>query len=93
MQDNNLYCIKAVVSGLVQGVGFRQTVIQIAQRFELYGRVKNLPNGTVELSAEGDKEKVDSFLKLVQDRFHDNITDIKVNIIPSLGYVDYNIDY
>ncbi|MCY2942302.1 MAG: acylphosphatase [Planctomycetota bacterium] len=93
MQDNNLYCIKAVVSGLVQGVGFRQTVIQIAQRFELYGRVKNLPNGTVEFSAEGDKEKVDSFLILVQDRFHDNITDIKVNIIPSLGYVDYNIDY
>jgi acylphosphatase len=93
MHSNNLYCIKAVVSGLVQGVGFRQTVLQIAQHFELCGRVKNLPNRTVELSAEGDKEKVDSFLKLVQDRFHNNITDIKVNIIPSLGYVDYNIDY
>jgi len=93
MRSNNLYCIKAVVSGLVQGVGFRQTVLQIAQHFELCGRVKNLPNQTVELSAEGDKEKVDSFLKLVQDRFHNNITDIKVNIIPSLGYVDYNIDY
>jgi acylphosphatase len=93
MQNNNLYCIKAVVSGLVQGVGFRQTVRQIAQHFELCGRVKNLPNGTVELSAEGDKEKVDSFLKLVQNRFHDNIIDIEVNIIPSLGYVDYNIDY
>ena len=78
---------------MVQGVGFRQTVLQIAQHLELVGRVKNLPNGTVELSAEGDKEKVDSVLKLVQDRFHDNITDIKVNIISSLGYVDYNIDY
>ena len=78
---------------MVQGVGFRQTVLQIAQHLELVGRVKNLPNGTVELSAEGDKEKVDSFLILVQNRFHDNITDIKVNIISSLGYVDYNIDY
>ena len=93
MHSNNLHCIKAVVSGMVQGVGFRQTVLQIAQHLKLVGRVKNLPNGTVELSAEGDKEKVDSFLKLVQDRFHDNITDIKVNIISSLGYVDYNIDY
>ena len=93
MHSNNLHCIKAVVSGMVQGVGFRQTVLQIAPHLELVGRVKNLPNGTVELSAEGDKEKVDSFLKLVQDRFHDNITDIKVNIISSLGYVDYNIDY
>ena len=93
MHSNNLHCIKAVVSGMVQGIGFRQTVLQIAQHLELVGRVKNLPNGTVELSAEGDKEKVDSFLKLIQDRFHDNITDIKVNIISSLGYVDYNIDY
>ena len=93
MHSNNLYCIKAVVFGMVQGVGFRQTVLQIAQHLELFGRVKNLPNGTVELSAEGDKERVDSFLKLVQDRFHNNITDIKVNIISSLGYVDYNIDY
>ena len=93
MHSNNLHCIKAVVSGMVQGVGFRQTVLQIAQHLELVGRVKNLPNGTVELSAEGDKEKVDSFLKLIQDRFHDNITDIKVNIISSLGYVYYNIDY
>ncbi len=93
MHNNNLHCINAVVSGLVQGVGFRQTVLQIAQHLELYGRVKNLPNGTVELSAEGDKEKVDSFLILVQNRFHDNITDIKVNIISSLGYVDYNIVY
>ncbi len=93
MHNKNLYCIKAVVSGLVQGVGFRQTVLQFAQHFELCGRVKNLTNGTVELTAEGDKEKVDSFLKLVQNRFHDNITYIKVNIISSLGYVDYNIDY
>ncbi len=93
MQTNNLYTINAAFSGLVQGVGFRQSVLQIAQHFELKGRVKNLENGTVELIAEGDREKVDSFLKMVQNRFHNNITQLQVNVISSLGYVDYKIEY
>ncbi|MBJ7304220.1 MAG: acylphosphatase [Gemmataceae bacterium] len=74
-------------------MGFRQSVLQIAQHFELKGRVKNLENGTVELIAEGDREKVDSFLKMVQNRFHNNITQLQVNVISSLGYVDYKIEY
>lgn len=93
MTKNNLYCINAVFSGLVQGVGFRQSVLQIAQHIELNGRVKNLENGTVELTAEGDKEKVDSFLKMVHDRFHKNITHLQVNIVSSLGCVGYKIEY
>lgn len=93
MQKNDLHCINAIFSGLVQGVGFRQSVLQIAENFELCGRVKNLQNGTVELTAAGKKENVDSFLKMVQDRYHENITDLQVNIISSLGYVDYRIEY
>ncbi|MEY4946323.1 MAG: hypothetical protein RIR22_1024 [Planctomycetota bacterium] len=93
MPKNDLYTINAVFSGLVQGVGFRQSVLQIAQHFELKGRVKNLENRTVELTAEGDREKVDSFLKMVQNRFHNNITQLQVNVISSLGYVDYKIEY
>ena len=74
-------------------MGFRQSVLQIAQHFELKGRVKNLENGTVELTAEGDREIVDSFLKMVQNRFHNNITQLQVNVISSLDYVDYKIEY
>lgn len=93
MQINDLYTINAIFSGLVQGVGFRQSVLQIAQHFDLKGRVKNLKNGTVELTAEGDREKVDSFLKMVQNRFLNNITQLQVNVISSLGYLDYKIEY
>lgn len=93
MQKNNLHCINAVFSGLVQRVGFRQSVLQIAEHFQLCGRVKNLQNGTVELTAEGNKENVDSFLKMVEDKYDKNITDLQVNIISSLGYVDYKIEY
>ena len=40
-------------SGTVQGIGFRYTVLDYARRLDLKGRVKNLPDGRVELLAEG----------------------------------------
>ena len=40
-------------SGNVQGVGFRYTVKSIATGFEVTGAVRNLPDGRVELLAEG----------------------------------------
>jgi len=43
-------------SGRVQEVGFRYTTIQVAQDLGLNGWVRNLPNGQVELVAEGDEE-------------------------------------
>ena len=41
-------------SGHVQGVGFRYTVKSVAAGFEVNGTVRNLPDGRVELVAEGD---------------------------------------
>src|SRR5207245_6186322 len=41
-------------SGQVQGVGFRYTAQQLAAGFAVSGFVRNLPNGDVELVAEGD---------------------------------------
>ena len=40
-------------SGRVQGVGFRYTVRMVASRFAVTGFVKNLPDGRVQLVAEG----------------------------------------
>jgi acylphosphatase len=40
-------------SGRVQGVGFRYTAKRIADRHGLSGFVRNLPDGRVELVAEG----------------------------------------
>ena len=47
-------------SGHVQGVGFRYTVMNIAQRFNVVGFVRNLPDGGVEVVVEGpDSERSD----------------------------------
>ena len=54
-------------SGRVQGVGFRYTVKTVAMGFEVSGTVRNLPDGRVELAAEGAREELEAFRKAIQD--------------------------
>jgi acylphosphatase len=51
----------------VQGVGFRYTVKNVACGFDLTGTVRNLPDGRVELLAEGDQAELEEFCRAVQD--------------------------
>ncbi len=51
-----------VVSGQVQGVFFRRNTKRLADRLDLVGSVENLPNGKVEIFAEGDREKLEDLL-------------------------------
>lgn len=51
----------ATVDGRVQGVGFRYSARREALRLRLSGWVKNLPDGSVELWAEGDREALADF--------------------------------
>jgi acylphosphatase len=48
-------------SGRVQGVGFRCTVKTVAAGFETAGLIRNLPDGRVELIAEGVREELEAF--------------------------------
>lgn len=50
-------------SGRVQGVGFRATVRYIANGYDVTGSVRNLPDGRVELIAEGERAELQQFLK------------------------------
>jgi acylphosphatase len=47
-----------VVSGMVQGVGFRWFVLREANRLALRGWVTNLPDGSVEVVAEGTEDRL-----------------------------------
>ena len=49
----------AIVSGRVQGVGFRVSVRYLALQLNLKGTVRNLPNGNVEILAQGKREVLD----------------------------------
>lgn len=50
-----------LISGRVQGVGFRFYAEDAAGREGLHGFVRNLPDGSVEVVAEGDAEALDRF--------------------------------
>ena len=55
--------IKIIVHGLVQGVGFRFSTRAEAQRLRVKGYVKNKPNGSVEIVAEGSSENVQALVQ------------------------------
>lgn len=59
--------------GRVQGVGFRFTTRSIAAGFNVFGFVKNLPNGEVELVVEGEPDEVRQFLAVLRDEMSANI--------------------
>jgi acylphosphatase len=52
----------AVLRGLVQGVYFRQTVLEIASRHDVAGTVRNMADGSVQIDVEGEEGTVDAFL-------------------------------
>ena len=54
-------------SGRVQGVGFRYTVKSLVTGFEIVGTIRNLPDGRVELFAEGERAELEAFQQAVRD--------------------------
>lgn len=67
--------VHALVSGLVQGVGYRYFAYQAARRLGVTGWVRNLRNGDVEVEAQGSPEQVEAFVA-------------QLHVGPKWGHVD-----
>lgn len=52
-----------VITGRVQGVGYRYSVKIIAESLAIRGCVKNLRDGSVFVTAQGKKNAIDNFVK------------------------------
>jgi len=50
--------VKIKVTGVVQGVGYRYYTYRIARGLALKGYVRNQKDGSVEVLAEGEKDKL-----------------------------------
>lgn len=57
-----IWTLKLRVKGIVQGVGLRFSTQYKAQSLGLKGYVKNLPEGDVEIEAQGEKENLKELL-------------------------------
>lgn len=60
--DTELSRLEAQVFGRVQGVGFRYFTLSIANELGLFGWVRNMPDGSVQLVAEGSAAQLNKFV-------------------------------
>ncbi len=86
---------KFVISGFVQGVGYRFFALRAAARHQVLGTVSNMPDGRVEVIAEGEREDMDEFKKdLITGPAMAAVTDIEETDLQVTGlYRDFRIDY
>jgi acylphosphatase len=84
-------CKHVRYSGQVQGVGFRYTAQRLAAGYPVGGYVRNLPDGDVELVAEGPAEQVEAFLAAVAERMAGSIERTTVRDAPAGGQPGFRI--
>lgn len=83
-----------VYSGRVQGVGFRFTVLNVANNYRLAGSVRNLPDGSVEVFVQGPAESLDSFQRDIDESFAGYIRQTDIGSIPvNTSLVDFKITF
>ena len=54
---------RAIVTGRVQGVGYRFFAERAAREFGILGSVRNLPDGSVEAVAQGEEAAIARFFE------------------------------
>ena len=80
--------------GRVQGVGFRFTAFNAASRYQLKGQVRNLPNGSVEMIAQGILADIDDCVIDIKNSFEGYIKEIKTQQLnPNTQYKDFKITF
>lgn len=79
-------------SGKVQGVGFRFNAESIASRFTVTGYVRNMPDGRVELVAEGDRSELDRFQKAIEQSMNGHIERVESDdSAPTCEFLSFRI--
>lgn len=71
-----------VFSGRVQGVGFRQTTVDLAADLPLGGTVRNVPERRVELVVQGPSAAVAELLRRLGEHFGTFIRNIERTPLP-----------
>jgi acylphosphatase len=62
----NIKTYNVLISGRVQGVGFRYFAVSVAEKHEVMGFVRNVPGGKVEIVCQGEEDELKSFMEEVK---------------------------
>lgn len=85
---------KLLITGLVQGVGFRFFTQRIAARHQVRGYVRNLEDGRVEAFAQGNEKAVEAFKQdLTAGPQYSRVDDVEEIVLePSVEYSSFRIE-
>jgi len=84
----------AYFSGHVQGVGFRFTACRVAERYDVTGCVRNLPDGRVEMIAEGRPDQVRAFVEAVHRAMSGYVREVQTSESPATGeFADFGVAF
>ncbi|TKB75952.1 MAG: acylphosphatase [Nitrospira sp.] len=86
---------KLLVTGKVQGVGYRAFAARIASQRGLRGGVRNIDDGRVDLEVEGPKARILDLIKELKiGPPASRVTAVEVEWSPATGrLVDFNVWY
>ena len=83
---------RAIVSGRVQGVFYRDSCRQMARRLGVRGSVRNRHDGAVEVVAEGDRDAVDALLAWCREGPpRANVTGLAITDEPPIGESSFRV--
>jgi acylphosphatase len=81
-----------LVSGRVQGVGYRAFTERTAKSMQLTGWVRNLEDSRVETSVEGERAVIDAFIeRLKVGPRYAEVKNVEVRTIPLFGASGFEI--
>ena len=91
----NIKTYNVLLSGRVQGVGFRYFAVSIADKYDVKGFVRNIRGGRVEIVCQGEEEELQSFLDEVKKGpAFSVITDAVIEEVPeNVMYSSFEIKY
>ncbi len=92
MQHSVMQGLRVHITGIVQGVGFRPFVYNLATRLEIKGWVKNTSAG-VEIEVDGDKDALDLFIQKLRDEAPalSRIDEFSASFRPANGFSSFEI--
>ena len=79
--------------GEVQGVGFRYVANLVAEKYGIYGWVRNNKDGSVTLVMEGLDEGMNEMLKYLKNFFQENIDNIEEKTEPQENLTCFEIKH
>jgi acylphosphatase len=92
MEEKLLY--KIHITGHVQGVGFRWSAVNEARALDIKGFVRNLPDRSVYIEAEGSINQLNSFVEWCKKGpGFGFVESVNIDTVPPVNHTDFRIEF